>query len=109
MMEVARRGRRGRKGRPVRPEPASRCRRDLQGRSGFRVQRARKVRKERLETNLATSRVGRWTSRSTLGPGYNCDNWTATDAGGPLQGLAVRPAGSFTAACSIARPLACCE
>ena len=55
-----------------------------------------------LVDEVASSRVGRATQA-----GESCDNWTTSDAS--VVGLTTRPGGAFEAACSLARPLACCE
>jgi hypothetical protein len=55
-----------------------------------------------LVDNVAGSRIGR-----VAAYGESCDNWTSGDAG--HVGLAVEPGGSTEIACSLVRPLACCE
>ena len=59
-----------------------------------------------VETALAASRLGRYTGKNDY---ENCDNWTATIAGGiGLEGLAVAPVHAYSMSCAAARPLACC-
>jgi hypothetical protein len=63
-----------------------------------------------IETSVASSQLGRWTSRgSVLSSTINCENWTEPDPGGGVQGLTLQPTGAFLVSCSLARPLACCD
>jgi hypothetical protein len=55
-----------------------------------------------LDDAVASSRAGRVTQSAE-----NCSNWTTDD--GSVEGLTAVPDGSSTLACSVARPLACCD
>ena len=51
---------------------------------------------------VASSHAGRITQS-----GESCSNWTTDD--GTVVGLTALPDGTSTLACSVARPLACCD